>query len=128
MPRIHKPLIVQRYLAEVAVVKGEIVIEGTADGQANDVGSASDAPLGVALHDAAAGEQLEVCLAGACDVLAGGTFARGDLLEADANGKAIKITIGATTGDLNVLGKALEAGASGSMSSVLIAANHYCAE
>lgn len=64
---------------------------------------------------AAAGRAGQLTLTGCIErITCGGTFAAGDNITSDANGKAVK----AATGD-TILGKAMVAGASGSIVSIL---------
>ncbi len=128
MPLFHKPTVILPYEAEVAIVKYEVVIEGTSDGQCNDVTSASDTPLGIALNAAALGETVDVAMYGPSFATAGGTFARGDLLETDATGQLIKVTAAAGTADTNSGGTALSAGTDGERCSVALGKNTYVEE
>jgi len=129
MPAHHNPMLIKTYTAEVAITKYMAVIEGTSDGQANDPGAANDVALGIALHAAAAGEPVDVCLFGPCLAVADGAFSRGALLAiSSTTGKVDAITIGVTTADQRVIGKALQtAGADGDLVSIFVGLNDYCA-
>ena len=112
MPRIHNPMLVKTFEAEVAVTKGMTVIAGTDEDQVNDPAAANDVPVGIALHAAAAGEQVDVCMFGPAIGIADAAITRGALVAiGGALGKLAPITGGSTTFDQRVVGKALEAAA-----------------
>lgn len=72
--------------------------------------SAGDPVIGIVLADqgdVAAGDTLNVQIKDICYWIAGGTFAAGDLLKTDANGKCVKADAGNAVNAI-----ALEAGAS----------------
>ena len=82
--------------------------------------AAGEAVFGVLQNDPTAGQAASVRTAGETQVAAGGTFAAGDKLSADANGRAVKYTPATvytgtpyTVSGTMVLGIALTAGASG---------------
>lgn len=121
--------VVLTYTAEVALTRRMVVIEGTADGQANDPAAANNKPLGVALYDAEAGQDVDVLLFGPTQCVASAAISRGDLVAiANAAGQVATITAGQTTGDERVVGKALsDAGAAGDFVTIFVGLNDYVA-
>lgn len=90
-------------------------------------GAASEAVVGVLQNDPTDQQAASVRTGGGTKIAAGGSFVVGDLLASDSNGKAVKYTKATVfTGTpyvvsgSNVLGVALEAGASGQTSSMLV--------
>lgn len=80
------------YTAGAAVLPRRIVKPGAADGAAIQAAGATDKLFGVSdsLGAAAAGDRLAVYQSGdAVEIDVGGNITRGDLITADANGKAI---------------------------------------
>ncbi|EIJ33326.1 capsid cement protein [Thiothrix nivea] len=108
--------LVKNFVAGAAVTANRIVKHGAADDAVIHGAAATDKLLGVADADAASGARVDVVLSGVADVAYGGTVARGDLLTADANGKAVV----ASTGN-RVVGVALVAGVAGDIGEVLLA-------
>lgn len=82
--------LVRNFKAEAAVAAFTIVKHGTADGQVVPGAAATDKLLGVSTDIAALiNERCDVILSGIADVLYGGTVTRGDILTADASGRAV---------------------------------------
>ncbi len=80
--------------------------------------SAGGNVLGVAQHAAKSGADIAVSALGTEVVEAGGTFAKGDALRTDANGKAIK-----HSGTHKIVARALSAATSGAKVEVLLITN-----
>jgi hypothetical protein len=72
--------------------------------------------MGVLTNDPASGEACSIAYAGVSRVRYGGTVAKGDLLVANASGRAVA----ASAGGQYVIGRALEAGANGEIGTMLI--------
>jgi hypothetical protein len=104
------------YVATAAV--GEGIIVKLSSGQAVVATAATDKFIGVTMNKAAAGETASIRLRssqGTIKVKAGGTIAVGDKLTTNGSGQAIATV---TAGN-EILGMALEAGASGDMVEVM---------
>jgi hypothetical protein len=125
MPRIHKPGDgqVHRFDAQVAITKGQAVIWGTAEDDVTLPAAANDTPVGIALNDA--GEEVDVCMMGPCDAIAGGAITRGAVLGiGGTNGRVVAVTPGVTTADTHIIGTALETvGADGNTVSIFVGLN-----
>lgn len=94
-----------------------------ADGQFDHVASAGGDADGVCQSDpAAAGDAIELDVAGVTKVEAGGTVTVGQKIQSDNAGKALT----AATGD-HVLGKALASGVAGDIIPVLLVSKHILA-
>ena len=100
-----------------AIKPHRIVKYGDADGKVIQSAAATDAHVGVSGRaDIANGGRIEIARAGIADVEYGGTVTRGDILTADADGKAV------TGADGNrVIGIAESSGVAGDIGQVLIA-------
>ena len=100
-----------------AVAPYRIVKYGGADGTVVQSSAAADAHVGVSGRAKAAKDgRVEIARAGIADVTYGGNVARGALLTADADGKAV------TAADGNrVIGVAEVSGADGDIGQVLLA-------
>jgi hypothetical protein len=127
MPRIHKPGdgVVHRFDAEEAITTGQAVVWGTAEDEVALPAAANDTPVGIALNDAAAGEEVDVCLFGPCDAIAGGAITRGAVVGiGGATGRVVAVTPGVTTADTHIVGTALEeVGADGDSVSIFVGLN-----
>ncbi len=124
--------IVKSYRAGAAVAENRIVTFGAGDQLVVQADAATDALIGVCCHPggAAAAERVDVVRAGIADVVYGGAVTRGDLLTADAEGKAVTASrhthaeTGATTAVaavVRVIGTAEVSGVAGDIGQVLIA-------
>ena len=103
--------------AGAAIKAHRIVKYGNADGKVVHSAAAANAHVGVSGRgDVANGGRVEVARAGIADVEYGGAVTRGDLLTADANGKAVAAADGN-----RVIGVAEVSGADGDIGQVLIA-------
>ncbi len=115
------PTLTKNFTAETAVTKYRIVKLGSSDGQVAHATAATDAMIGVVAElDAAAGERVDVHLAGLAEVEFGGTVTRGALVTADAQGRAVAAAPLAGVNN-RVLGVAMVSAVSGDIASVLIA-------
>lgn len=93
---------------------------GADDDTLSQATAATEALVGVFQHiTTVAGEEVRVMLDGISKVKLGGTVARGDLLTADANGKAV--VIGAVAGtNYNAIGRAMASGVADDVIPVLL--------
>ena len=100
-----------------AIKAHRIVKYGNADGKVVQSAAAGNAHVGVSGRgDIASGGRVEIARAGIADIEYGGAVTRGDMLTADADGKA------ATAADGNrVVGVAEVTGVKGDIGQVLIA-------
>lgn len=131
------PVLTKTYTADAAIAANRIVAVGAADGSVAQGSAASDPLLGVSVLGAtAAGDRVDVDVAGISAVEYGGNVTRGDQLTSDANGKAVAVTRhthtentaasytqNATTGaaaNVQVIGRALMSGVSGDIADVLL--------
>lgn len=111
------PTLTKNYVAGAAIAAHRIVAFGSADYEAIQGAADTDLLIGVSdLGADATGDAVDVHRAGLVDVEYGGNVTRGDLLTADANGRAITVTPGAgvrtigiaeVSGVLNDIGKLL---------------------
>ncbi len=85
----------------------------------NVCSAATDVPCGILLDKPASGATGQVQVTGLGKVIAGGTIAVGDLLGTDANGKAVKLTIGTDTTKY-VVAQAVSAGSANELVTVLL--------
>ena len=109
------------YTAEAAIAAYRIVKFGAADGGVLQASAAADKLIGVTdrLAAAVANDRIDIVRSGISEVEYGGTIAAGDLLTADASGRAIVATAGAGT-NVRVIGVAEVAGVLGDIGSLLI--------
>lgn len=104
-------------IAGAAVAARRIVKPGASDTQAVQAAAATDKIIGVSDLGGASGEPFDVIVDGIAFVEYGGAVAMGDLLTADANGRAIATTIASN----RIVGVAMLSGVSGDIGSVRIA-------
>lgn len=111
-------LLVKNYRQAAAVAAYRIVKFGAADGDVTHATAAADASIGITNRSAsnAAGERVEVVRAGLAEVEYGGAITCGQLLTADAQGRAV-----AAAGAARVIGVAEYTGVAGDIGVVLIA-------
>ena len=96
------------YRAEVALTRGQAVIQGTADDQVKLPGAANVPCIGIVEEDAAAGAPVSVIVGGEAVAIAGAAIAAGAYVQtAGASGKVIAT---AAAGQ-NFLGRAVHAAA-----------------
>jgi hypothetical protein len=129
MANHNHPMVIKAYRAEVAITKYMVVIQGTAEDQCNDPGAANDVVLGVALNAADAGEIVDVCLFGLTTCIAQTAVTSGQLVAIQGTtGKVAPITIGVTTADQRVVGKAFSTVTTdGDYVTVFVGLNDYVA-
>lgn len=115
---MRNEMLIKTMNAEAAVEPNRIVMHGTADTDAVQATAATSKSFGVSNQygAAAAGDDLDVVVSGIAEVELGGTVAAGDLLTANADGKAITTT---TAGN-RIVGVAMTSGVAGDIQSVLI--------
>ncbi len=102
----------QSFKAESAITKKLAVIAGTAADEVDMPSAANDQAVGIATETVSQSADVEVITSGPADAIAGGAIARGALVGiAGTSGKLAAITVGATTGDQRVVGKAMTAAA-----------------
>lgn len=111
--------LVKNFTAETAIAKRRIVSFGASEGQV--IQSTSDAGvLGVSgIRGAEAGARVDVYLSDIQDVDYGALVTAGNYVTADANGKAIPAAPAAGV-QMQVVGRAMEAGPAGAVGKVLI--------
>lgn len=121
-------LLVKGYTAGGTIVANRFVKWHSTDGQVVAAG-AGDPVLGVALHSASSGEQVEVGRFGIFMVEAGAAISQDAIVGADASGKAAGMTLNAAgTADNDVAGVAeTAAAADGDLISVFIGRNTFTA-
>ena len=85
-------LLEKTFLADGSITEYRIVKKGTNEDDVAQAAAATDAMIGVAQHTAGDNERVRVMLAGISKVEYGGNVTQGDLLTADAQGRAIKVT------------------------------------
>lgn len=103
-------------VAGAAIAAHRIVGVGAADGYVVQASAAADKTIGVSdLGAAAAEDRIDVIVDGNPEVQYGGVVARGDLLTADADGKAVV----AVAGD-RCIGVALVSGVAGDIVGILL--------
>lgn len=115
------PLLTKSYDAEGTIADHTIVKFGAADNGVLAATAATESLVGVtdAPGDVVSGDRVDVVQGGISDVLYGGTVTRGDLLTADASGRAVTAapTVGVNNG---VIGRAIVSGVVGDIGKVLI--------
>lgn len=130
----------KNFVAEATINPYRIVKFGTSDNGVTQAAAATDALLGIAkvpqgqysraiqtgstppalgVVTIAANFQVDVVLSGIAEVQYGGTVARGDLLTADANGKAVKATPAAGVNN-RIVGMATISGVADDIGCILI--------
>lgn len=114
------PTLTKAMKAEAAVAGYRIVKPGAADGVVVQATTTTEALMGVADRlGAASGGAVDVHMSGVAEVEYGGNVTRGDLLTADASGRAVAAAPGAGV-NANVIGRAMVSGVLGDIGSVLI--------
>ena len=117
---VRSETLAKGFMAGGAINAKRIVKFGTADNAVVQGAAATDLLIGVADLAAASGAQVDVFVAGIVGVEYGGNVTRGQLLTADADGKAVAAAPAATA-SARVIGIAMVSGASGDIGAVLIA-------
>lgn len=89
--------LVKNFTSAGAIGKRRIVVFAAAEGKVQQAASAAAAPVGVTgiVGTVGADERIDAVMDGNCDVEAGGVFAQGDWLCADAQGRAVLCAPGA---------------------------------
>lgn len=107
-------------IAGAAVAARRIVKFGSADTAVVQAAAATDLSIGVSDLGSDSGDYCDVIVSGIALVEYGGNVTRGQLLTADADGKAVAAAPAATASN-RVIGVAMVSGVSGDIGSVLIA-------
>lgn len=108
-------------IAGGTVIKNRIVKFGSGDTSVVQAAAATDLLIGVSDSlGAASGEPVDIILDGIALVEYGGNITRGQLLTADADGKAVAAAPAATA-SARIIGVAMLSGVSGDIGSVMIA-------
>lgn len=120
---LNNPGLIKNLMAGAAIAARRIVIFGTDDDHVIAAAGVSDALIGVSgsLAAAAAEARIDITLSGIAEVEYGGTVTRGDLLTADASGKAVSAAPAAGTNN-RIIGIAMLSGVAGDIGSVHIEA------
>lgn len=114
------PILTKNFKAGTAIGRHSIVKFGADDQSVALAAAAADAAFGVSTEiDAKAGEPCDVHLLGLADVVYGGVVTRGDLLTADADGKAVAATPAAAA-NARTIGVAMVSGVAGDIGVVNI--------
>lgn len=102
-------------LAKSAMAQHSIAAVGDEPGSVT-VATGANTPIGVCIQpgESVAGDSVDICESGIAEVLCGGAIAAGDIVGADATGRAVKVTSGVA------LGIALTAGTEGDIAEVRI--------
>lgn len=113
--------LIKNYTAEAAIAAYRIVKFGAADGGILQAAAATDKLVGVTdrLAAAVAGDRIDIVRNGIAEVEYGGNVAAGDLLTADASGRAIVATAAAGA-NVRFIGVAEVAGVLGDIGSLAI--------
>lgn len=106
-------------VAGAAVAARRIVKFGSSDTAVIQAAAATDSSIGVSDLGAASGEYCDVIMDGIALVEYGGNVTRGDLLTADADGKAVLANPGANA-ENRVVGVAMKSGVAGDIGSVRV--------
>jgi Uncharacterized conserved protein (DUF2190) len=104
--------------AEGTITKHSVVKFGAADDGVVLATAVGDSFVGIALHDAVAGERLEVGVLGVIECKAGGTITRGGFVTAAASGNVAALV--AATALKVAVGKAMASAVSGDIFPVLL--------
>ena len=118
---MHTPGLIKSNSAGGAIAARRIVKHGATDGTATQAGASTDLLLGVttAIGASAIGERVDVVLTGTADVEYGAVVTRGQLLTADASGKAIPAAPAAGA-NVRTIGVALVSGVAGDIGTALL--------
>lgn len=117
-------LLTKTFEAGAAIAKHTIVMFDSVDDQVVVATSNTDLPIGIALDAAAAaGDRIEVAIAGIAEVKAAGVIARGDYVVATAGGEGVAGT--AVTVKQQAIGIAMEGVADNDIFACLIARSQF---
>jgi hypothetical protein len=117
---MSNPLLNKQFVAETAINQFRIVKFGSTDDFVVQGAAVGDALIGICNFIApAAGERVDIILAGIGEVQLGGTVARGGLVTSNATGQGVAAAPAAGTNN-NVIGRALMSGVSGDVIKVLV--------
>jgi len=117
-------LLVKTFKAGAAIAKNAIVMFDSADDTVIVATAVTDLPIGIALEAAAAaGDRIEVAVAGIGEVKSAGVIARGDYVVAAAGGEGVAGT--AATAKQNAIGVAMNGVADNDIFPCLIARSQF---
>jgi hypothetical protein len=112
--------LIRAFDAAAAITGNRAVKFSTSDTTVVQAAAATDAIIGVADSlGASSGGRCDVVMSGTSEIEYGGTITRGDLLTADANGKAVTAAPAAGVNN-RIIGIAMRSGVSGDIGLVLI--------
>ena len=116
------PTLIRNFTAAGAVAQHAIVRLGAADGEVVAATAVTDTLIGVSVQPgtAAAGERVDVAIAGVVEVAAGGSITRGAFVTTNAAGAAVAATPEAGVNNA-IVGIALASAAVGDIIPVLLA-------
>lgn len=119
---MRNEMLTKTFSASAAIAPYRAVKLGASDGVATQAAAVSDAIIGVSniLGADAAGDAVDVVLAGIAEIEFGGTVTRGAFVTADADGKAVAAAPAAGTNN-SIIGRAAVSGVDGDIGSVIIA-------
>lgn len=118
---MNNPDLIKSFTAETAIAAYRVVKFGSTDDYAVQGAAATDSLIGVCGNVAGdAGKRVDIALTGVAEVEYGGTVTRGQLLTADANGKAVAAAPAAAANN-RIIGTAMVSGVAGDIGSALIA-------
>lgn len=108
--------LITAFLAGSVIAAHRIVKHGDEDGTVVQASAATDGVFGVSdIGEDAEGEHTDIIMSDSAEVEYGGAVTRGDLLTADAEGKAVKAAAGNRS-----IGVALVSGVAGDIGEVMI--------
>jgi len=114
---MNNPGLIKNFIAEAAIAPCRIVKFGSDDDSVAQAAAAADASIGVnGALSGEAGKRIDIVLSGVTEVEYGAAVTRGNLLTADADGKAVPAVAGN-----RVIGVAMVSGVAGDIGSVNIA-------
>lgn len=118
---MRNQLFTKTFEADGAIAPYRLVKFGAADGTVAAAAAAADKVIGTTdlLGADAAGDRVDVVLAGIAEIEYGGTITRGDWLVSDATGKAIASAPSAGANH-QVIGRAMVSGISGDIGSAFL--------
>jgi hypothetical protein len=116
---VANPILRKSYIAGAIIAPGTAVKFSASGTVVPSVGADSMIGITVPQLTAQVGDRVDVVLIGIADAAAGGPVTRGDLLTADATGRMVT-AVGFGTGEVRIIGKALESAVVGDIFPVLI--------
>ena len=115
---MSQPMHIKSFVAPSAIGGRKLVTFGVADGEVVEATAVTDTLIGVAEQIGSRdNDRVDVVVGGICEVEAGGTITRGDVLTANASGKAVTSSAGTD----RIVGIAMQSAVSGDVIDILIA-------